>query len=229
MVKIDSKKIQEAITNISNRIEVRFPDSSLYLLSKELLITLSSINETVIYISKPKKWIRILFISIALIFAFLFGSGIKVLLNTTATKEINGYIQSTEAALNAFALIGAAFFFMFKLEERLKENIILKNINELRMFIHLIDMYQLGKDPLSIKPLSTIQSNQNIMDDFEMGRYFNYCCELLSLSSKMAVLFINENTTERVSEAINEIELLSAALNRKIWQKIALLDKPISN
>ena len=123
--------------------------------------------------------------------------------------------------------MGGAIYFMYKYEERKKEKIILRKIKDLRIYIHVIDMHQMGKDPLVIPSLNTSYSRKEHFSDYEMNRYFNYCCELLSITSKMAVLYANENTTERVSEAINEIELLSAALNRKIWQKMSLLDKTI--
>jgi hypothetical protein len=224
MIIIEHKKIEDALLNISNRIGARFPNSNLYTLSKELKKTLDSINSKIIEVAKPKWSIRIVLTSFVILSVFLIFLFIKFFIKKNHDSDIYNIIQGVEAALNSFVLIGASFYFMFKLEERMKEKVILKQINNLRMHIHMIDMYQLGKDPLANPEMSTNFSNKNKLSNFEMGRYFNYCCELLSITSKMAVLFANENSSERISEAIYEIEILSSTLNRKIWQKIAMLD-----
>ncbi len=222
--KLSFDKIKLTLNTLSNRISARFPESSLLTLSKELTTTLDKIKNTIEILKKPDIKARIFFYCFCLILVVFFAFGIIKLCDSIKNEnEVNAYIQSMEAMMNTFLLIGGAIYFMYKYEERKKEKIILRKIKDLRIYIHVIDMHQMSKDPLSISSLSTQYSNKEMLTDYEMNRYLNYCCELLAITSKMAVLFANENTTERVSEAVHEIEMLSATLNRKIWQKIALI------
>ena len=57
----------------------------------------------------------------------------------------------------------------------------------------------------------------------ELGRYLDYCSELLSLTSKIAALFVERFNDPVTLSAVNEIESLTAGLSRKIWQKISML------
>ena len=62
------------------------------------------------------------------------------------------------------------------------------------------------------------------MTRFELGRYLDYCSELLSLVSKIAALYVQRFDDEVVLGAVNEVETLTNGLSRKIWQKIMILD-----
>ena len=57
----------------------------------------------------------------------------------------------------------------------------------------------------------------------ELGRYLDYCSELLSLASKVAALYMERLNDPVVLAAVNEIETLAGGLSNKIWQKITLL------
>ena len=60
----------------------------------------------------------------------------------------------------------------------------------------------------------------------ELGRYLDYCSELLSVTSKLAALLVQYFNDEVLLGAVNEIETLTTGLSGKIWQKIRLLDRP---
>jgi hypothetical protein len=60
----------------------------------------------------------------------------------------------------------------------------------------------------------------------ELGRYLDYCSELLSLISKVAALLVQDFSDSVLLSAVNEIETLATGLSGKIWQKITLLDRP---
>ena len=59
----------------------------------------------------------------------------------------------------------------------------------------------------------------------ELGRYLDYCSELLSVTSKLAALLVQYFNDEVVLGAVNEIETLTTGLSGKIWQKIRLLER----
>lgn len=61
------------------------------------------------------------------------------------------------------------------------------------------------------------------MSDFELSRYLDYCSELLSLTGKVAALYVQDFQDPVVLAAVNEIEELTTGLSRKIWQKLMVL------
>ena len=61
------------------------------------------------------------------------------------------------------------------------------------------------------------------MTPVQLGRYLDYCSEMLSVTSKIAALFVERFDDPVTLAAVNEIESLTAGLSRKIWQKISML------
>ncbi len=66
------------------------------------------------------------------------------------------------------------------------------------------------------------------LSPFQVGRYLDYCSELLSLIGKIAVVYVQDFQDPVVLTAVDEIEHLTTALSRKIWQKIMILDQVVS-
>ena len=64
------------------------------------------------------------------------------------------------------------------------------------------------------------------MTEFELIRYLDYCSEMLSLTGKLAALYMQDMRDPVIIEAVNEIEDLTTSLSRKIWQKIMILQQP---
>jgi hypothetical protein len=87
-------------------------------------------------------------------------------------------------------------------------------------------MHQLTKDPeqLLSNPPSTASSPVRTMSKGELGRYLDYCSEMLSVTSKIAALYVERFDDPVTLAAVNEIESLTAGLSRKIWQKITMLN-----
>jgi len=63
-----------------------------------------------------------------------------------------------------------------------------------------------------------------MMTRFELSRYLDYCTDLLSLTSKVAALYVQDLQDPVVLNAVNDVENLTTGLARKIWQKIMILD-----
>jgi hypothetical protein len=87
-------------------------------------------------------------------------------------------------------------------------------------------MHQLSKDPEQMPPNSplTESSSTRTMSRTDLGRYLDYCSEMLSVTSKIAALYVERFDDPVTLAAVNEIETLTAGLSRKIWQKITLLN-----
>jgi hypothetical protein len=62
------------------------------------------------------------------------------------------------------------------------------------------------------------------MNAFELGRYLDYCNEMLSLIGKLAAVYIQRFDDEVALEAVNEVEMLTASLSDRIWQKLMFLN-----
>ena len=63
------------------------------------------------------------------------------------------------------------------------------------------------------------------MTPFELGRYFDYCSEGLSVIAKISALYAAALQDPVALEAADDLEALCTGLSRKIWQKISLLDR----
>jgi hypothetical protein len=135
------------------------------------------------------------------------------------------FIQALEAGINDVVLMGAAIFFLVSIESRIKRARALSSLNELRTIAHVIDMHQLTKDPteLNNRGKDTASSPTRNMSPFELNRYLDYCSEMLSLVSKLASIYAQHFPDGTVVSAVNDVEVLTTGLSRKIWQKIFLV------
>jgi hypothetical protein len=62
------------------------------------------------------------------------------------------------------------------------------------------------------------------MSPASLGRYLDYCTDLLSLTGKLSALLVQRYKDEVVLGDVNEIEALTSALSGRIWQKTRLLE-----
>ncbi|MCE2726971.1 MAG: hypothetical protein LW698_09375, partial [Planctomycetaceae bacterium] len=68
-------------------------------------------------------------------------------------------------------------------------------------------------------------SPRETMTAFELNRYLDYCSELLSLTGKVAAVYVQWFEGPAVLEAVAEIEDLTTGLCQKIWQKVSLIQR----
>jgi hypothetical protein len=222
--KLNIEKTIQTIENLSLRIKDRFPQSGLLSVCNELeqLAIKSKVN--IQEINKPYIYFRIIFyflIIVILLSLLYFFTFIKI---NYSFNSINDIISIGDSLLNEIVAISAAFYFLYKFEETLKQKIILKALHELRSISHVIDMHQLTKDPTSLVIEKTINSPTRELSPYQLNRYLDYCSELLALCSKIAAIYGNDNRDELILENIQDIEILTSSLSRKIWNKIMLIN-----
>jgi hypothetical protein len=135
------------------------------------------------------------------------------------------FIAVLEPTFGTSVWVGAFWVFTWSLETRWKHRRILEAISELRSLIHVVDMHQLTKDPERARRPGpdTPSSPTRQMSPFELGRYLDYCSELLSTISKVAALYAQAFPDAVILSATDQVETLAAGLSRKIWQKLVLL------
>jgi hypothetical protein len=142
----------------------------------------------------------------------------------TRIETVTDLVQTLESAVNDVVFVGIAIWFLATLEGRLKRRRALAP-RELRSLAHVVDMHQLTKDPETADQRlpDTVSSPKRPLSRPELARYLDYCTEILALTGKVAALYAQHLQDGVVLAAVNEVETLTNALSRKIWQKISLV------
>lgn len=225
---LDSTKIIATVERLTRRIGERFPQSGLYQVAQQLLALAHQSQERARFVARPTYWIRIIiWLLIVLIIGGVGGTVYAIASINFALVEFEffEFIQVLEAGINDLIFLGAGIFFLMTLETRYKRSRALQALNELRAIAHVIDMHQLTKDPEYVlgQGIATPSSPARGMTSHQLGRYLDYCSEMLSLTGKLAALYNQSFDDGVVINAVNEIESLTTGLARKIWQKLMIL------
>lgn len=225
---LNPEKVAATINCLKRRISERFPEAGLSQVCQELAHVCERSTQRIEWIARPHWPLRILRYSLIALFVIGLLVGLyqaKVQILQLESLSLVDMVQALEATMNNVVLISLALFFVWNLEFRIKRKRALKALHELRSIAHIIDMHQLTKDPerfrSSHKP--TESSPEVTLTPFEMRRYLDYCAEMLSLVGKVAALYLRDMDEPTVVAAVNEVEILSTGLSRKIWQKIELI------
>lgn len=142
--------------------------------------------------------------------------------------KVEEFIQTLEAGIGSFVFLGAAILFLATLERRWNRERALAAIRELRALAHIVDMHQLTKDPEStLRGRPTASSPKRSLTKFELGRYLDYCSELLSLINKIGAIYVQEFPDALALEAVDQLSNLTNGLSRTIWQKLIVLDMAV--
>ncbi len=224
---LDPDKVIDTIAALEKRIVERFPGAGLASVCAELLVIARENSARAEGIAQRNLPLRFaVFVLLVAGAAGLAWIGLQFRTVSAAADNVFTALQGLEAAANLIVLIGAAVFFLTRIEERVKRAGALKALHELRSIIHVIDMHQLTKDPsvgVSIGG-KTASSPKRALGRFEVARYLDYCSEMLSLTAKVAVLFAQRLPDPIVTEVVSDIERIAAGLSQKIWQKIMILE-----
>lgn len=223
---LSADELQSTIARLGLRIDDRFPGSGLSRVCERLHRASLETAGTIEWISTPNYALRfslaaLLFLSLGILLYAL--SGLKIKETGFSLAEL---VQMTEAGLNEVVIIGAGVVFMVTLEGRRKRGRVISSVNRLRCLAHIIDMHQLTKDPDGAAGISqpTPNSPRRVLTSMELGRYLDYCSEMLSLCGKLAFLYIQDFDDPEANNAVNEFESLTTGLSRKIWQKIMIIN-----
>lgn len=220
---LDSQKVVQTLQVLEKRIAERFPDSGLRKVCQELVVVGQDAHGHLQWIARPLIWLRV---GIAV---FVLGAVLAIVASVYTLPVQWGHfnlgelLQILEATTNELVLIGAALFFLFTIESRVKRARSLRALYELRSIAHVIDMHQLTKDPGRDPNLDTASSPKVVLTRFQLIRYLDYCSELLSLVGKLAALYAQVSRDDVTLNTINEVEALCGSLSTQLWQKITIL------
>jgi hypothetical protein len=227
---LDAAKVIETIATLQRRIVERFPGTGLGAVCGELLTVARASSGRAQQIARRHVLLRlgllVLSVGGVALLAWILG---QLDFSRTAADSVYTVFQGIEAVANLAVLTGGTLLFMLTLEQRLKRRRALAALHELRAIVHVIDMHQLTKDPTTavIVGGKTASSPARTLSPYDLSRYLDYCSEMMSLTSKVAVLFAQSLPDPVVTEAVSDIERIASGMSQKIWQKIMMLDSAI--
>jgi len=226
---LDASHISGTIKSVRRRIDVRFPGSGLGKLCGELEEVGDAAAEFKRSLTRPIYPIRIAAWSLIALIIILALAQFALLENPELSfATVGDLLEAMEAALSELVLLGLAVLFLATIEGRIKRHRSLKALRELRSIAHVVDMHQLAKDPKDLLAGdSDEEEGMEAMDRKQLAHYLDYCSEILSLTSKLAALYLEGFDDHVVIGAVNEIESLTSGLMGKIWQKIMILDRMV--
>jgi len=232
-VQLDGREVIKTSAHLLRRINERFPHSGLGQVCLTIHDTCSETQAQIDALQKPLWRVRAVAIAIAafslfLLLYLLFG-GIEWS-QFSLPSTFPDFVAILEPSLGSVVFLTGYFFFVGTLETRWKQRRVLEALNELRSLAHVIDMHQLTKDPerLLLDGPDTASSPERSLSVFELGRYLDYCSEMLAILSKVSALWAQAFPEPALLAAVAQIELLTNGLSRKIWQKLMVLESVVT-
>lgn len=224
--RLDASHIIATIERLALRIDERFPNAGLGRVATDLAALAREAAAASARLQRPYWVIRIGVGCIVVLGAALLVMALRGLRVPRGIDSVADMLQTIESGINDAVFLGLAIYFLISLEQRIKRRQALALIHRLRGIAHIVDMHQLTKDPDRVRAdrSATASSPRPEMSIEALGRYLDYCSELLSLTSKVAALFSERRSDPVVLAAVNEVEQLATGLSTKIWQKITVLN-----
>lgn len=219
--------VTETAVQLQHRIEQRFAGSGLSKVAEQIIGETEKTAARIARLSRPVWWLRLINI---ILLGGIFSIAVYVATHMSMRLRMNDmerFIQFIEPALGSMVFIGAGVLSIWSLEARWKRRHVLHALHNLRSLAHVIDMHQLTKDPerLLVEGPDTLSSPKRTMSNFELGRYLDYCSEMLSLLGKVAAMWAEKFSDAEVQRAVDQLENLTSGLSRKIWQKMMILTR----
>lgn len=223
MTELKSQDILKTCEQLHFRIRERFPKAALSRTCGELCAIAADADRTAAWISKPDYLVRGgSWLAILLLVASLARTWFALKISTDGLN-VADFFQMIDAGFNTIVLLGATGLFLMTFETRRKRKRVIQAVNKLRCVAHIVDAHQLTKDPHSIAEKSTEHSPRRELTPYELGRYLDYCSELLSVIGNIAFLYIQRFDDDVATDAVNDLEALTNGISQKVWQKILLL------
>jgi hypothetical protein len=226
---LDPDRIVQTIALLRRRIDERFPGSGLGRVCATLLDIGERTRERLDWVERPNLWLRSatwLTAALLLLGAVAAGWALAQAIRATGIQDPLALVEAVESGIQDIVFVAVALVFLLTLENRLKRKRALGFIKELRAVAHLVDMHQLTKDPhrLTVSAPDTASSPRRELTQQELGRYLDYCSEMVSLTAKIAALYAQRFDDAVVLQAVDEVEDLTTGIAGKTWQKITVLE-----
>lgn len=221
---LNAERIVETIAVLQGRIDARFPGSGLGRVCRELAQIAAKARERAAWIARPIIPLRIAAAVLSLLIVAGLVGAISRLRVAGEPFSLLDFAQLLESGINDVVLTGAAIWFLLSLETRIKRHRALAAIHEMRAIAHVIDMHQLTKAPETVLGQAPVEGEAGrALSREDLALYLDYCSEMLSLTGKVAVLYVQGFDDGAARDGVNDVEELTTGLSRKIWQKMTLV------
>ena len=226
--RLDPEKVRDTLDQLQARIVEQFPERHLADVATEVGEAVRRIERQA---SESAPWHRFVYlasrVTIVLLVALIVFAVVSAVRTGSAqlgpSRAID-WLQYVESGVNDVVFAALAIFFLVSIPNRIRRRRSLETLHRLRSLAHIVDMHQMSKSPEKLLPRwEGGQASQGSLTRAELGRYYDYCSELLTIVSKAAALCAEQSTDPVVLDTVSEIEVLTTGMSRKIWQKISLL------
>jgi hypothetical protein len=213
--RLNSGKIVETATNLASDIEARLPGSTLAALADELKAMAVTADDRVRRARQPMISIRLM--SAAAVVAVLLA--LWYLATHIHAKwefgTVNEVFDGLHTGFELLVLLAGAIWFCVTLEARMKRKAALAFIEELREFIHVIDVTQLYYTPELYGSRVGEARTTLALDE----TYLLYCTQMLAVISNLAPLCARGAPVDSVLRAASDVEMLAIAVSSKHLSK----------
>ena len=213
--RLNPARIIETAENLARDIGEKLPVSSLAGLAVELAHIAHATVERTQQARRPIYAIRVL--SFLAISTSLLG--LCYLLDHIHARWEFGTIaevfDATDAGFNLLVLLAGALWFLITIENRIKRKKALEFIEELREFIHVIDVTQLFYTPL-VYNSDPAAARTSVTFDYT---YFLFCTQMLAVISNLAPLYTRGAAGDSILRAASDVEMLANAITTKLLSK----------
>lgn len=217
--RLDPTKIIETAENLALHTAQKLPGTTLAGLAVELARIARETDERARQARKPILVIRVA--SVTAIVGTLLG--LWYLLYHLHTRwefsTITEFFEFTDAGFNLLVLLAGALWFFITLEARIKRKKALESIQELREFIHVIDLTQLYYTPV-LYNAGTVNAPTQVGLDYT---YLLFCTQMFGVISNLAALYSRGGAGDSILRAASEVDMLATAVSSKLLSKVQMV------
>ena len=213
--RLDPFRIVETAENLAREVGERLPGSNLSGLAVVLVQIAHSTDEQARLARKPIYSVRAGSLLAIVASTLLFGIIIFHVHARWEFSTITEVVEATDAGFNLLAILVGALWFFASFEARIKRKRVLKSIEELREFIHVIDVTQLYYTPDLYRPDGEAAHSTRKFDH----TYLLFCTQMLAVIGNLAPLYTRGAAGDSVLRAVSDVELLANAITVKLQSK----------
>jgi len=226
--RLDPEKVSDTLEQLRSRIVEHFPDRHLAQVATEVGEVVRRIERQASENAPLQRFVivasRVAIVLLVALIVLAVASAIRTGAAQIGPSRAIDWLQYVESGVNDVVFAGIAVFFLMTVPNRFRRRRNLETLHRLRSLAHIVDMHQMSKSPEKLLPRwEGGTASQGSLTRAELGRYYDYCSELLTIVSKAAALCAEQSTDPVVLDTVSEIEVLTTGMSRKIWQKISLL------
>jgi hypothetical protein len=213
--RLDPARIIATAENLAHEIGGRLPGSNLAGLAAELVQVAHGAEERASRAHRPIYAVRAA--SVLAIVAcggllWAIGRHVHARWEFSTITEV---FEAADAGFNLVAILAGALWFLASFEARIKRRLVLESLEELREFVHVIDVTQLYYTPDLNRAEGPAAPGHRRLDH----TYLLDCTRMLAVIGNLAPIYARGATGDTVLRAASDVEMLANAISMKLQAK----------